>query len=63
MDLGKFPKVNIIIRLKQLICSHKTMSKGAYTQGINSKKGYDYVVYNCGKCGYCIERWDKKEDW
>jgi RNase P subunit RPR2 len=59
LDLDKFPKVNIIIRLKQLICCHKTMSIGAYTQGINSKKGYNYVVYTCSKCGYCIGRWVK----
>lgn len=62
MSLGKFP-INFSTRLKQFFCKHETMGKGAYSHGVNAREGYNYVVYSCGKCGLCIEKWEKKEDW
>lgn len=58
-----FPKVNLKTRIKQFFCKHDTISKGAFTQGINAKEGYNYVVYICRNCNYSIGVWEKKEDW
>lgn len=40
MVLDKFPKIGLKVRLKQLFCKHETMSKGAFREGINGRKGY-----------------------
>ena len=58
----EFP-INLSTRLKQFLCKHERIGKGAYTEGINNKEGYDFVVYHCNECGLCIEKWEKKEDW
>jgi hypothetical protein len=62
MTLGKFP-ISFSTRLKQFLCKHETIGKTAFTQGINSKEGYEFVLYECGKCRHCITKWEKKEDW
>jgi hypothetical protein len=62
MDLGRFP-MKFSTRLKQFICNHKTMGKMAFTKGINKKEGYNFVLYQCEKCGLCVTRWEKEEEW
>lgn len=61
MVMPKFP-INFPTRLKQFFCKHETISRSAFTKGINSKKGYFYVLYECGKCRHCITRWEKEEE-
>jgi hypothetical protein len=62
MALGKFP-MKFSTRLKQFFCKHETMGKMAFTKGINKKEGYNFVLYQCGKCGLCVTKWEKEEEW
>ena len=61
MSLPKFP-MDFKTRLKQFLCKHETIGKMAFTQGINSKEGYHYVLYECGNCRHTIAQWEKQDD-
>lgn len=62
MPLGKYP-LKFSTRLKQFLCKHETMSRSAFTEGINRRKGWHWVVYGCGKCELCVGKWEKVKDW
>lgn len=56
--------VNFPTRIKQLFCTHDAaVGKTAISKGADSKEVYNYVVYECGRCGLCITSWEKEEDW
>jgi len=53
-------KVSLATRLKQFFCSHKRdVSWSCCSKGINSRKGYWYVDYQCRDCGFSYGEWIK----
>src|SRR5690554_540099 len=50
--------VSLKIRIKQLFCKHDTgVGLSCATKGINSKEGYWYLNYRCGRCGFSYGEW------
>ena len=58
-------KLNIPLhtRLHQLFCRHKAVGWASQTEGINNKKGYEYVTYECLGCGINVGKWFKENEW
>lgn len=58
-------KLNIPInkRLRQLFCRHKIVGWVHCSKGINNKKGYEYVIYECADCGLSVGKWFIEGEW
>jgi len=58
-------KLNVPIwkRIHQLFCKHEHTGWAAYSKGINSKLGYEYVTYECINCGMSVGEWFEKGVW
>jgi RNase P subunit RPR2 len=50
--------VSLMVRLRQLFCKHdRGVGWGCCSEGINRKKGYWHVTYECGHCGFTKGEW------